>query len=85
MERLAARPRSARIVYERLREDSRGQTICNDITSGEVKVELGVLEALYGIIPFVQAMAAVTASAFAPAEDLDFSRSILPAVRHQSS
>ena len=47
VERLATRSRGARTVYERLREDARDQTICNAITSGEVKVELSVIETLY--------------------------------------
>ena len=76
--------RSARAVCERLREDVRDQTTCNAITSGEVQVKLSVIEAVYGVFPYGQAMAVLAGSAFAPAGDHGLSRSILETVRHQS-
>ena len=39
-------------MYERLREDVRDQTTCNDITSGVVQGKLNAIEALYGIFPY---------------------------------
>ena len=82
--RLAAKSRSAKTVYERLREDVRDQTICDAITSGEVQVELSVVEAVYGVFPFGQAMAVLAAAAFTPTGDHDLSRHILETVRSQS-
>ena len=84
VERLAAKSRSARTVCERLRGDVRDQTTCNAITSGEVQVNLSVIEAVYGVFPYGQVMAVLAGSAFAPAGDHDLSRSILGTVRHQS-
>ena len=83
LERLAGKSRSAKTVYERLREDVRDQTICDAITSGEVQVELSVVEAVYGVFPFGQAMAVLAAAAFTPTGDHDLSRHILETVRSQ--
>ena len=84
LERLAAKSRSAKTVYERLREDVRDQTICDAITSGEVRVELSVVEAVYGVFPFGQAMAVLAGAAFTPTGDHDLSRHILETVRLQN-
>ena len=78
VERLAAKSRRARTVYERLREEVRDRAICNAIASGGVEIELSAIEARCGI------MAVLAASAFALAGDHDLSRSILDTVRHQS-
>ena len=75
VKRLAAKPRSARTACERLCEDIRHQTTTIVITCGEVQVELGVIETLYGIFPYGQVMATVAACP---------SRSTLESVRHQS-
>ena len=70
-------------MHKRLREDVRDQTICDAITSGEVRVELSVVEAVYGVFPFGQAMAVLAAAAFTPTGDHDLSRHILETVRSQ--
>ena len=84
VERLAARSRTARTTYGRLRKNVRDQTTCYAITRGEVTVEPGVVETLNGIFPFGGVMAALAASVFAPSGDQDFSRSFLDTARHQT-
>ena len=53
------------------------------IASGDVEVELNVIETLYGIFPFGQVMAPLASLAFAPAGDHSLSRSTLDTIRHQ--
>ena len=47
-----------------------------------MEFELSVIETLHGIFTFGQIMALLAASAFAPADGHDHSRSILDTVHH---
>ena len=62
----------------------RDQTICDAVTSGEVRVELSVIEAVYEVFPFGQVMAVLAGTAITPARDHDLSRSIFETVRLQT-